>query len=494
MKSAAVLQIAVALALASCSGQQPPSPTPNDAGGFRMRPGTASSPITHVVIIVQENRTPDYLFQGVPGADIATKAVDSQGQTVPLHSVSLAAGYDLGHGHDNFVTDYDGGKMDGFDKGLPQKYHLRPFAYAPLTEVQPYFDMATQYVFADRMFQSNQAGSFPAHQYFVSGTAAALPATSFNVSSDPYDSRTGKKGSAGCDAAPSTIVYTINPNDGSPGPTPFPCFERPVLSDFLDQKGVTWRYYQHGLGTGLWHAFDAIQHVRYGPDYANVVTPPQTILTDISNSKLAQVSWVMPADDAHSDHPGTKQCQGPVVGRRRRQRGREKLVFGIQRPFSSFGTIGEDGTTTILLPSSTTTTSWGAACRWSSYRRTPSAATCRTSNTSSAASWRSPKRRSASPRVRSVRPTCVPTTCAMPSTFPNNRGSSSRSKRRRSTRAARIATSRILRKRGETRARRRSRFAGRRIRKDVPLRRDRGRARPDRTPSRGEDCRFAFSA
>jgi phospholipase C len=311
MKYAAMLQIAVALALASCSGQPSLSPAPNNAGGTQMRPRAGASPITHVVIIVQENRTPDYLFQGVPGADIASKAVDSGGQTVPLHSVSLAAGYDLGHGHDNFVTDFDGGKMDGFDKGLPQKYHLRPFGYAPLTEVQPYFDMATQYVFADRMFQSNQAGSFPAHQYFVSGTSSALPATSFSVSSDPYDSKTGKKGSAGCDAAPSTIVYTINPNDGSPGPTPFPCFERPVLSDFLDQRSVTWRYYQHGLGTGLWHAFDAVMHVRYGPDYANVVTPPQNILTDISNSQLAQVSWVMPADDAHSDHAGTKSAEGP---------------------------------------------------------------------------------------------------------------------------------------------------------------------------------------
>ncbi len=311
MRYAALLQIAVALALVSCSQPRSWSLPPRSADGLRIRPAAASSPITHVVIIVQENRTPDYLFQGVPGADIATKAVQSNGQTVPLHSVSLAAGYDLGHGHDNFVTDYDGGKMDGFDKGLPQKYHLRPFGYAPRTEVQPYFDMATQYAFADRMFQSNQAGSFPAHQYFVSGTASALPATSFSVSSDPFNSKTGQKGSAGCDAAPPTIVYTINPNDGSPGPTPFPCFERPVLSDFLDQKGVTWRYYQHGLGTGLWHAFDAIQHVRYGPDYANVVTPPQTILTDISNSKLPRLSWVMPADDAHSDHPGTKSAAGP---------------------------------------------------------------------------------------------------------------------------------------------------------------------------------------
>ncbi|MGA8535627.1 MAG: alkaline phosphatase family protein [Candidatus Tumulicola sp.] len=310
MKFAALLQIALALALASCSAQTPASPPLTGADRLQQLRRNGS-PITHVVIVVQENRTPDYLFQGVPGADIATTAVDSQGQTVSLHPVSLAAPYDLGHAHGNFVTDYDGGKMDDFDKGLPARRHLQPFAYAPRSEVQPYYDMATQYVFADRMFQSNQAGSFPAHQYLVSGTSSGLPTTSFNVSSDPYNQKTAKKGNAGCDAPPFTVVDTIDPNNGQPGPTPPPCFERPVLSDLLDQKGVKWRYYQNGLGTGLWHALDAIQHVRYGADYANVITPPQTILTDISKGRLTGVSWVMPATEAYSDHAGSKSAKGP---------------------------------------------------------------------------------------------------------------------------------------------------------------------------------------
>jgi phospholipase C len=84
-----------------------------------------------------------------------------------------------------------------------------------------------------------------------------------------------------------------------------------VLTDLLDFKGVSWRYYQVGLGVGLWHAFDAIRHVRYGPDYANVVTPPTTILTDISTGTLPGMSWVMPADSKHSDHPGNRSNEGP---------------------------------------------------------------------------------------------------------------------------------------------------------------------------------------
>lgn len=312
----AALLLASALALASCGGQQASSPLPLVKAEFGSTDKHLSTPIAHVVIIVQENRTPDDLFQGVPGADIATSAIDSEGDTVPLKPISLASPYDLGHGHKAFLNDCDlrrGGacKMDGFDKGLPPKFHLRPYGYAPLSEVRPYFDMATQYVLADRMFQSNQAGSFPAHQFIVSGTASALPITSFNVAGRPYDEKTGRKMNAGCDAPKLAVVSTINPKNGHPGPRPFPCFERPVLSDFLDKKGVTWRYYQFDLGPGLWHALDAIRHVRYGPDYANVVAPPQAILHDISKEDLPGVSWVMPADDEHSDHAGSGSAAGP---------------------------------------------------------------------------------------------------------------------------------------------------------------------------------------
>jgi phospholipase C len=317
---AAVFAFALVAVLVACAGQSQPSallPQGNPAGGRTARGDAASpSPIRHVVIIFQENRTPDDLFQGLPGADIATTAVDSEGEIVPLKPISLAVAYDLGHGHKSFLNDCDlqpNGtcKMDGFDLGMAPKYHLRPFGYAPASEVQPYLDMAKQYVFADRMFQSNQAGSFPAHQYIVSGTASALPVTPFNVSSDPYNSKNLRKVAAGCDAPALAVVDTIDPNDGSAGPTAFPCFERPVLSDFLDRRGITWRYYQKGLGPGLWHALDAIQHVRYGPDYANVVTPPESILSDISTGNLPGVSWVNPADGKHSDHSGSKSAAGP---------------------------------------------------------------------------------------------------------------------------------------------------------------------------------------
>jgi len=75
------------------------------------------SKIQHVVIVFQENRTPDNLFHDpvliAAGADIANSGLSSSGQAIQLSSGSLGIGYDLGHSHGDFVAQYDGGKMDG---------------------------------------------------------------------------------------------------------------------------------------------------------------------------------------------------------------------------------------------------------------------------------------------------------------------------------------------------------------------------------------------
>ena len=321
IKYAVLLQFALAVAVVSCAGPNQGAatiPSGNVKAFAHGHRRALPTPIQHVIIIFQENRTPDYLFNGMLayGANIATTAVDAAGNVVSLKPIPLAAPYDLGHGHGSFLSDCDMQpsntcKMDGFDKKLPAKFHLRPFGYAPQTEVQPYLDMASQYVFADNMYQTNQSGSFPAHQYIISGNASGEPLTADNASTDPFNSKTGAKTPAGCDAPKLSVVDTIDPVSGSPGPTPFPCFERPALSDLLDNVGASWRYYQIGLGPGLWHGPDAIRHIRYGPDYKNVITPPATILTDIAQNHLASVSWVMPADSYHSDHSGNRSTAGP---------------------------------------------------------------------------------------------------------------------------------------------------------------------------------------
>ena len=90
------------------------------------------TPFRHVVVVFQENRTPDNLFHGLltwPGInpanyDIATFAVNSKGQAVTLEPVPLGVPYDLSHAHGAFVSMYDGGKMDGADN-IPARAGVR---------------------------------------------------------------------------------------------------------------------------------------------------------------------------------------------------------------------------------------------------------------------------------------------------------------------------------------------------------------------------------
>jgi phospholipase C len=88
--------------------------------------------IRHIVIVVQENRTPDNLFGAfraqLPGADLVSSGVTSSGETVPLTPISLAYTYDLDHSHAAFVSMYDNGQ---WTVRISFNANLRPLHLAP---------------------------------------------------------------------------------------------------------------------------------------------------------------------------------------------------------------------------------------------------------------------------------------------------------------------------------------------------------------------------
>ncbi len=310
----------------------------------------AATPIRHVVIIFQENRTPDNLFHDpvliARGADIATTGVNSKGQVITLRPTSLTQNYDLSHAHNAFIAQYDAGKMNGSDKvavgcaagtvNCPcSDYALQnaiscplpnpQFYYIAASEVQPYFTMAETYTFGDRMFQNNQGPSFPAHQYIIAGTStmgANAPGgnTDLFIAGNPT-------GTAGCAAGASSLVNLIdiaNPDaTTNEKQTAYPCAEHKTLIDLLNDYGITWKYYSSGSNS-IWTAPNAIQHLCgpnaplphatacVSPDWTdNVIQPNNTqILTDIGNGNLAAVSWVIPSGQA-SDHSVATNGTGP---------------------------------------------------------------------------------------------------------------------------------------------------------------------------------------
>jgi phospholipase C len=280
-------------------------------------PPPAPGKIQHIVIIVQENRTPDNLFHGLPNADIADSGVNSKGETIPLTPVELETNYDLDHSHAAFLAMYDGGKLHGADKVKVICYPHVPhcpdansqFHYIDSDEAQPYLQMAEQYTFADRMFQTNQGPSFPAHQFIISGTSAPTATSKlFAAENVIIPPNRHNDEAAGCAGPPDETVAMIDPL-GSEAIKQFPCFEHPTLVDLLNSHGISWKYYAPSAGS-IWTGPNAIRHLRFGSAWRNVIIPQTKVLSDISNGHLAQVTWVIP-DGRASDHAGVNDGSGP---------------------------------------------------------------------------------------------------------------------------------------------------------------------------------------
>ncbi|HXW76169.1 MAG TPA: alkaline phosphatase family protein [Candidatus Eremiobacteraceae bacterium] len=280
------------------------TPTPAPVGAI------PTGVITHVIIIVQENRTTDNMFNGFPGADTVTSGPAKRHGTITLQPILLEAPGDLDHSPLGFGIDYDNGQNDGWlEEGwsslLPAD---APYGYVPPSEVQPDWTIAQDYVFADRMFQTNQGPSWPAHLFLISGTSAPSSGSTLLASENPVIPGSPDE-VGGCDSPPGSIVELMNQN-GVNSTTQFPCFDHQTLMDLLDAHGLTWRYYEPQIG-GYWDGPDAISHLRNSPtDWANVVVPETTILSDIQNGDLANVSWVIP-NGANSDHAGALSNSGP---------------------------------------------------------------------------------------------------------------------------------------------------------------------------------------
>jgi len=291
-------------------------------------------PFKHIIIVFQENRTPDNLFGSnpafEPGVDIASAGVNSRGVTVKLTARPLEDCYDIAHTHASFEF----ALTQGFDAEpiiqnsckvpLPANPKFK-FVDNSTRTVQPYFDIAANYGFANRMFQTNQGPSFPAHQFIFSGTSAPLPSSNLFAAENMAFGSVNSKGTSGCTAPSGQTVALITPAGVETQQRPlYPCFDRNTMGDLLDAANppLSWRYYAPSAGS-IWTAPNAIRHICQarnvggvptctGPQWTNSVVPdnPAQVLTDIAGCNLPAVSWVIPTGE-ESDHANVNTGIGP---------------------------------------------------------------------------------------------------------------------------------------------------------------------------------------
>ncbi len=352
-KSLALLASVAALAVAACS-----SPGSGPGGNARSssfvpQARSGGSKIQHIVIIVQENRSFDNFFDCFPGTDCVKQAPGPGPQPGPTSQASPCPAplstptpgptptpiqiafnaslpdYDIDHTYCSaFITEYDNGRMDGFywagfvQPGVPAGTY--PYRVVASKKIQPYWDLATQYVLADRTFATQASGSFTAHQDLIRGDT--LIDGTHAVVDYPWNTQgVSDWGCGDSKDSVTSLLTTSNKPDALqylPNQGPFPCFTYPTLRDLLDAKKVTWKYYAPQWpknGGQLWNGFAAIKAVyqnknewgKGGADGASGVSMPETnIFNDIGNNKFPAVAWVVP-DGVDSDHANGLQDNGP---------------------------------------------------------------------------------------------------------------------------------------------------------------------------------------
>jgi len=219
----------------------------------------AQSGIEHIVLVVMENRSFDHFLGWLPGADGRQSGLeypDDAGHLHPTHRLSEWQGCgfnDPDHSYTGGRTQLDGGRMDGFRRGLNDDYALGYYERADLPFYGPLLAAATTF---DRYFCSILAPTYPNRFY----THAAY--------TDRLDNY--------------TRFTTV-----------------PTIWDRLAAAGVPARYYFSDLPF----------LVLWGEQYTSIASPVERFFADAASGTLPAFSYIDPAflgeeqGGSNDDHP-----------------------------------------------------------------------------------------------------------------------------------------------------------------------------------------------
>jgi phospholipase C len=286
------------------------------------------TPIQHIIVIMQENRSFDTYFGTYPGADGLPHNASGQftvcspdpttGQCIyPYHNPNDKNGGGP-HGATNAVADIAGGKMDGFqasaEKGQRGCGNLNDptctnattpdvMGYHDAREIPNYWQYASDFVLQDHMFEPNASWSLPEHLFMVSEWSAKCsvegdPMSCVNALQNPAQTGTKKKNGV------------ADPN-----------YAWTDLTFLLHKYNVSWKYYldqgtqpdceddsanctpgkQTTKVPEIWNPLPWFTTVKQDGQLGNIVDSGQ-FFKDAKAGALPQVSWVVP-NGRDSEHP-----------------------------------------------------------------------------------------------------------------------------------------------------------------------------------------------
>ncbi|HVN51607.1 MAG TPA: alkaline phosphatase family protein [Acidimicrobiales bacterium] len=282
------------------------------------------TPIQHVVLIYQENRSFDHVFGAMCAAEHRCDGVTTgelvSGTTIPLSHAADVTPL-MNHKTIDQATAVDGGRMDGFENiGSCQGPTYACYSQYQPSDIPVLTALAETYTISDRTFTQHQIPSYTAHLEIAAATTDGFtgdnPSTNMNSKGTP---------GWGCDShrdAPWTdrsaqypvplLVPACVPDANGAGPyRPSPVQHVPTIMDRLDDAGLTWKIYSNPspLDTGYpWSICPSFAECLNGRQHAGLVNR-STFISDAAAGALPSYSLVMP-DWADSQHDGTSMKQG----------------------------------------------------------------------------------------------------------------------------------------------------------------------------------------
>jgi phospholipase C len=149
----------------------------------------AAIPITHVVVVMKENRSFDHLLgnlaaEGQPDAEAIpasfTNQDDSGAAVAPFHLPTTCVNMDPGHQWDEMHRQVNGGKMDGFvTNGADTTGGDGHFVMGTYEarDVPFYYWLANTFAINDHHFASARSGTWPDRNFLMLGTADGVRCT-----------------------------------------------------------------------------------------------------------------------------------------------------------------------------------------------------------------------------------------------------------------------------------------------------------------------------
>jgi phospholipase C len=235
----------------------------------------ADTPIRHLIIACQENRSFDHYYGFAPQVQAAGYGPPAGyfqpdaggGKHVPFEFTALQTP-DPPHGWGDVHAQWDGGAMDGFWQDAQNRLGNGDAAigYYTAKELPFYYSLFADSGLSADYFCSVLGPTWPNRFYFAAGTSGGI---------------------------------TTN------GVWGFGVFDYPIILDLLDAAGITWKVYNLGFDSVPYGNTDNIFLFwkRYQHD-KRALQPQGQFFNDLRRGELPQVSWVIPSFARQLDeHP-----------------------------------------------------------------------------------------------------------------------------------------------------------------------------------------------